>query len=55
MKKPYNAEYRRAQYIKHREAILAHQKVYDEAHKEQRRRAANNRYRRKCGLPEVEK
>ena len=54
-KKPYDAAYRRAQYEKHRAAILAHQKEYDAEHKAQRRLAACNRYRRAHGLPEVRK
>ena len=54
-KKPYDAVYRRAQYEKHRAAILAHQKEYDAAHKTERRLAACNRYRRAHGLPEVKK
>ena len=54
-KKPYDAAYRRAQYEKHRAAILAHQKEYDAGHKAERRLAACNRYRRKHGLPEVKK
>ena len=52
-KKPYDAAYRRAQYEKHRATILAHQKEYDAAHKEQRRIAACNRYRIAHGLPVV--
>jgi hypothetical protein len=54
-KKPYDAAYRRAQYEKHRAAILAHQKEYDAAHKAERRLGACNRYRRAHGLPEVKK
>lgn len=55
-KKKYNAEYRRAQYIKHRAAILAKQKEYDDAHREKIKKRMRNYYRKKCGLrPEVEK
>lgn len=53
----YDAEYRRAQYIKHRAAILAKQKEYDDQHREEINRKARARYRAKCGLkpqPEVE-
>ena len=52
-KKPYDAEYRRAQYEKHKAAIIAHQKEYDEAHKAERTLYHRNRYRRLHGLPEV--
>ena len=50
-KKPaYNAEYRRAQYIKHREKILQKQKEYDDQHREEINRKARARYRAKCGV-----
>lgn len=54
-RKPYDAAYRRAQYEKHRAAILAHQKEYDAAHKAERLLYMRNRYRRLHGLPEVKK
>lgn len=54
-KKPYDAAYRRAQYEKHRATILAKQKEYDAAHKAERARYMQNRYRRAHGLPEVSK
>lgn len=49
----YNAEYRRAQYVKHRAAILAKQKEYDDQHREEIRRKARARYRAKCGLKPI--
>ena len=49
-KKPYDPEKRRENYLKYRERRLAKQKEYDAAHIEQRRAAARERYRRKCGL-----
>lgn len=52
-KKPYDPKKRREYYLKYRELRLAKQKEYDAAHKEQRRIYAANRYRRKCGLPEL--
>ena len=52
-KKPYDAASRRAQYVKHRAAILAHQKEYDAEHKAERTLYQRNRYRRLHGLPEV--
>ena len=43
-KKPaYNSEYRRAQYIKHREKILQKQKEYDDQHREEINRKARAR------------
>lgn len=50
----YDAAYRRNQYIKHREKILAKQKEYDDAHREQISARARARYRAKCGLPPLE-
>ena len=53
-KKPvYNAEYRRAQYIKHREKILQKQKEYDDQHREEINRKSRARYRAKCGLKAI--
>ena len=50
-KKPvYNSEYRRAQYIKHREKTLKKQKEYDDEHREKINRKARERYCAKCGL-----
>lgn len=46
----YNAEYRRAQYIKHREKILQKQKEYDDQHRDEINRKARARYRAKCGI-----
>lgn len=46
----YNAEKRHYWYMKYRDKILKHQHEYDEAHKEERRIKARNRYRMKCGL-----
>ena len=54
IKKPvYNAEYRREQYIKHREKILKKQKEYDDQHREEINRKARARYRAKCGLKPI--
>ena len=54
IKKPvYNAEYRREQYIKHREKILQKQKEYDDQHREEINRKARARYRKKCGLKAI--
>ena len=54
IKKPvYNAEYRRAQYIKHREKTLKKQKEYDDQHREEINRKARARYRKKCGLKAI--
>ena len=54
IKKPvYNAEYRRAQYIKHRDKILKKQKEYDDQHRDEINRKARARYRRKCGLKAI--
>lgn len=54
IKKPvYNAEYRREQYIKHREKILQKQKEYDDQHREEINRKARARYRAKCGLKAI--
>ena len=54
IKKPaYNAEYRRAQYIKHREGTLKKQKEYDDQHREEVNRKARARYRAKCGLKPI--
>ena len=54
IKKPaYNAEYRRAQYIKHREETLKKQKEYDDQHREEINRKARARYRAKCGLKPI--
>ena len=54
IKKPvYNAEYRREQYIKHREKILKKQKEYDDQHREEINRKARARYRKKCGLKAI--
>mgnify|MGYP003314929645 CR=1 FL=1 len=51
IKKPaYNAEYRRAQYMKKREETLIKQKKYDDQHREQINKKARARYRKKCGL-----
>ena len=45
IKKPvYNAEYRRDQYIKHREKILQKQKEYDDQHREEINRKSRARY-----------
>lgn len=53
-KKPvYNAEYRRRQYIKHREKILKKQKEYDDQHREEINRKARARYRAKCGIKPI--
>ena len=53
-KKPvYNAEYRRAQYIKHREKTLKKQKEYDDQHRGEINRKARERYRAKCGLKPI--
>ena len=53
-KKPvYNSEYRREQYIKHREKILQKQKEYDDQHREKINRKARARYRAKCGLKAI--
>ena len=54
IKKPvYNSEYRRAQYIKHREKTLKKQKEYDDQHREEINRKARARYRAKCGLKPI--
>ena len=54
IKKPvYNAEYRRAQYVKHRDKILQKQKEYDDQHREEINRKARARYRAKCGLKAI--
>ena len=54
IKKPvYNAEYRREQYIKHREKILKKQKEYDDQHREEINRKARARYRAKCGVKAI--
>jgi len=45
-KKKYDPEYRRARYLKDREKIIAWQKAYDAAHKEQRRKYRRERYLR---------
>lgn len=50
-KQKYDAAYRHAQYIKHREKILAKQKEYDDAHREHKRARERALYRKKCGLP----
>ena len=47
------AEYRREQYIKHREKILQKQKEYDDQHREEINRKARARYRAKCGLKAI--
>ena len=53
-KKPvYNAEYRREQYVKHREKTLKKQKEYDDQHREEINRKARARYRAKCGLKAI--
>ena len=53
-KKPvYNAEYRRAQYMKYREKTLKKQKEYDDQHREKINRKARERYRAKCGLKPI--
>ena len=52
-KQVYNAEYRREQYIKHREKILQKQKEYDDQHRDEINRKARARYRAKCGLKAV--
>lgn len=53
-KKPvYNAEYRRKQYVKHREKILQKQKEYDDQHREEINRKAHARYRAKCGIKAI--
>ena len=53
-KKPvYKAEYRRAQYVKHREKILQKQKEYDDQHREEINRKSRARYRAKCGLKAI--
>ena len=49
----YNAEYRRAQYIKHREKTLKKQKEYNDQHREEINRKARTRYRAKCGLKAI--
>ena len=51
--KKYDAEYRRAQYIKHREGTLKKQKEYDDQHREEINRKARARYRAKCGLKPI--
>ena len=54
VKKPaYNAEYRRAQYMKHREKILQKQKEYDDQHREEINRKSRASYRTKCGLKAI--
>ena len=54
IKKPaYNAEYRRAQYIKHREGTLKKQNEYNDQHREEINRKARARYRAKCGLKPI--
>lgn len=54
IKKPvYNAEYRREQYVKHREKTLKKQKEYDDQHREEINRKARARYRAKCGLKAI--
>jgi len=50
----YDAAYRRNQYLRHRERILAKQKEYDDAHRAQISARARARYRAKCGLPPQE-
>lgn len=49
----YNAEYRRAQYLKHRATILEKQKEYDAQHREEKNKKARARYRAKCGLKPI--
>lgn len=51
--KTYDAEYRRAQYIKHREVILIKQKEYADKNREEINRKARARYRAKCGLKPI--
>ena len=54
IKKPaYNAEYRRAQYMKHREGTIKKQKEYYDQHREEIKRKARARYRAKCGLKPI--
>lgn len=50
----YDPVYRHNRYIKDREKILAWQKEYDAAHKEERSLYQKNRYRIKCGLKPLE-
>ena len=51
LKKPvYNAEYRREQYVKHREKTLKKQNEYNDQHREEINRKARARYRAKSGL-----
>lgn len=53
-KKPvYNAEYRREQYMKHREKTLKKQNEYNNQHREEINRKARARYRAKCGLKPI--
>ena len=53
-KKPvYNAEYRREQYMKHREETLKKQNEYNDQHREEINRKARARYRAKCGLKPI--
>ena len=53
-KKPvYNAEYRRAQYVKNRKKTLKKQKEYDDQHRGEINRKARARYRAKCGLKAI--
>lgn len=49
----YNKDYRRVQYLKHREKILEKQKDYDDQHREEINRKARARYRAKCGLKAI--
>lgn len=54
IKKPvYNAEYRRAQYMKNREETLKKQKEYYDQHREEINRKARARYRAKCGIKAI--
>ena len=54
LKKPvYNAEYRREQYVKHREKTLKKQNEYNDQHREEINRKARARYRAKCGLKPI--
>ena len=49
----YNAEYRREQYMKHREKTLKKQNEYNDQHREEINRKARARYRAKCGLKPI--
>ena len=47
-KTKYDPEYRRARYLKDREKIIAWQKQYDDAHRDELRVKRRARYLREC-------